>query len=218
MNRKKIRGNGVVKTESRTAAKFSGVDVSGNIDVYVKQDSSYSVKVEADENLQSYIVVKTDGDALVIEPKDGYNLSGHIKVYISAPDYKNFEASGSCSILGENKINTTSAVDIDLSGASDINLELKSPKIDAGTSGAGTITLKGETKDFSVHGSGSSSMHCADLMAENVEVDISGAGDAEVYASVKLDVEVSGAGDVKYRGNAIVSKSISGAGSVNKMN
>jgi len=31
-------------------------------------------------------------------------------------------------------------------------------------------------------------------------VDISGAGTAEVYASVKLDAQVSGAGDVNYKG------------------
>ena len=32
---------------------------------------------------------------------------------------------------------------------------------------------------------------CFELMAENVDVDISGAGDAEVFASVKLDVRCS---------------------------
>lgn len=217
INREKIRGNGSIKTESRTTGNFNGVDVSGSFDVYVKQDSAYSVKVEADENLQNYILISTDGDALVIEPKDGYNLSGHIKIYVSAPNYKTLEASGSCSIIGENKLNSAEEIEIDLSGSSDINVELKAPKVDAGTSGAGTITLKGETKDFRVHGSGSSTIHCADLMAENVDVSISGAGNAQVYASVKLDVGVSGAGDVRYRGNATVSKSISGAGSVSKM-
>ena len=43
------------------------------------------------------------------------------------------------------------------------------------------------------------------------------AGDAEVYASVKLDVSVSGAGNVRYKGNAVVNKSVSGAGSVKKV-
>ena len=46
---------------------------------------------------------------------------------------------------------------------------------------------------------------------------MSGAGDAEVFASVKLDVEVSGASDVKYKGNAAVSQDVSGAGSVKKV-
>jgi len=217
INQKKIRGNGSIKTESRSAANFNEVHVSGGIDVYIKQDSAYSVKVEADENLQEYIIIETDGDELIVKEKDGYNPSGHIKVYVSSPNYKNLHASGACSIIGENKISSSSEIEIDLSGASHVDVELKTPKVDAGTSGAGTITLRGETKDFYVHGSGSSTIRCANLMAENVDVSISGAGNAEVYASVKLDVGVSGAGDVRYRGNATLSKSISGAGSVSKM-
>ena len=68
-----------------------------------------------------------------------------------------------------------------------------------------------------VDGSGSSHFRCFDLMAEIVSVDISGAGDAEVFASVKLDVDVSGAGSVKYKGNATVSQKVSGSGSVSKV-
>jgi hypothetical protein len=215
----KVKGNGNIKTETRTTGVFSSVDVSGNIDLYVKQDSVNNVKVEADENLMEYIVVTTEGDRLIVQPKEGYNLSGSkdIKVYISSPLYKNLEASGACSIIGEGKITSNETLDIDLSGASDIEMEIKAPNVEAELSGAGSVSLKGETKDFSVNGSGSSDIKCIGLMAENVDVRISGAGDAEVFASVKLDVSVSGAGSVKYKGNAVVNKSISGAGSVSKV-
>jgi Putative auto-transporter adhesin, head GIN domain len=77
--------------------------------------------------------------------------------------------------------------------------------------------LKGETKDFSADGSGSTDIKCFELLAENTNVELSGAGDAQVFASVKLDVQVSGAADVKYKGNAAVTKEISGAGSVKKV-
>ena len=60
-------------------------------------------------------------------------------------------------------------------------------------------------------------MQCFDLLAEIVRIDISGAGDAHVFASVKLDVDVSGAGNVRYKGNANVTQNISGAGSVKKL-
>jgi len=89
--------------------------------------------------------------------------------------------------------------------------------VETGSSGAGSISLKGETKDFSVDGSGSTDIHCFELLAENTSVELSGAGDAQVYASVKLDVHVSGAADVKYKGNANLTKEISGAGSVKKV-
>ena len=219
MMKDKVRGNGTIKTENRTAGTFTGVDVGGNFDLYVKQDSTRSVRIEADENLMQYIEVKMDGDKLVVQPKDGYNLSGskQIKVYVSSPVLNKLEASGACDIIGENKITSTETMYIDLSGASDVKLELKAPKVETTSSGAGSISLKGETKDFSVDGSGSTDINCFELMAENTTVELSGAGDAQVFASVKLDVQVSGAADVKYKGNATVNQSVSGAGSVKKV-
>jgi len=215
----RIRGNGTIKTESRSTGSFNSVHVSGNADVFVKQDSVFSIGIETDENLMEYIIIKTDGNTLKIRPKDRVNLkpTNAIKVYVSAPSFSNIEASGACQIFGENKIVSNEAIVIDLSGASNIKMELMAPKVNAELSGAGIINLSGQTKDFIVDGSGSTDIKCFDLLSENTDVELSGAGDAEVYASIKLNVNVSGAADVKYKGNATVEKKISGAGSVRKV-
>jgi hypothetical protein len=216
---KRIRGNGNIKTETRTTGQFSSVDVGGNIDVYVKQDSVASVKIETDENLLEYMQITVDGGTLKIREEKGYNLrpSKSIKVFVSGPSFTHFEASGACDIYSENKINGIAAISINLSGACNVKMDLNTPRINVDLSGAGTITLKGETKDFHVDGSGSTDVNCFELMTENARIEMSGAGDAEVFASVKLDVHVSGAADVKYKGNATVSQIVSGAGSVKKI-
>lgn len=216
---KKIRGNGNIKSENRSVNAFTSVDVGGNIDVYVKQDSVSSVKIESDENLLEYVQVTVDGSTLEIQEERGYNLrpSKSIKVFVSGPSFKNFEASGACDIYSENQINSTDPISINLSGACNVKMELKTPRIGVDLSGAGTITLKGETKDFNVDGSGSTDVNCFGLMTENTDIEMSGAGNAEVFASVKLNVHVSGAADVKYKGNATVSQEVSGAGTVKKV-
>ena len=216
---KRIRGNGNIKTENRTTGQFNSVDVSSNIDVFVKQDSVASVKIEADENLLEYVQVTINGTTLEIRKEKGYNLRSTkgIKVYISGPSFKHFEASGACDIYSDNQIISSEPISINLSGACNVKMDLKTPKINVDLSGAGTITLKGETKDFIVDGSGSTDVKCFELMTENTNIEMSGAGDAEVFASVKLDVHVSGAADVKYKGNATVNQSVSGAGSVKKV-
>ena len=193
--------------------------IGGSIDVYVKQDSIRSIKIETDENLQEYVQVITEGNKLVIHTESGYNLKSTkgIKVFVSSPEYKEFDASGACNIFSDNKITSQGMILIDLSGSCDVQMELDAPKTNAHLSGACSVHLKGTTKDFLVEGSGSTDIHCMELMAENVSVSISGAGNAEVYASVKLNVDVSGSGDVKYKGNATVSQSVSGAGSVKKV-
>lgn len=216
---KRVHGNGAITTQTRDISGYNSIDVSGDFDVYVKQDSVSSVKIETDENLLGYINVRTEGTVLKIYPRDNYNLrpSGSIKVYVSGPEFNRFEASGACDYYSENKISNPENISLDLSGACDAKMELNAPAISAEISGAGSVTLKGEAKELKVDGSGSSHFRCFDLMAENVSVDISGAGDAEVFASVKLAVDVSGAGSVKYKGNATVSQKVSGSGNVSKV-
>ncbi|MCW3119215.1 MAG: hypothetical protein JWM28_3297 [Chitinophagaceae bacterium] len=216
---KRITGDGNLKTESRSPGQFNSVDVSGSIDLYVKQDATRSVRIEADENLLEYIEVFTEGDKLVVRSKNGFNLrpSRDIKVYVSSPVFNKFETSGACDIYSENQIVSSEAIDLDMSGSCDGKLDLKAPKVITDLSGACNIEIKGETKDFTAGGSGSTSFKCFGLLAENVDVDISGAGDAEVYASVKLNVDVSGAAGVKYKGSASVSQKVTGAGSVKKV-
>ncbi|MFI5188144.1 MAG: head GIN domain-containing protein [Chitinophagales bacterium] len=217
---KRIRGNGNITTQNRSAGQFNSIDVSGSINVYVKQDSTPSIKVEADDNLLQYIETVNDGDMLRIKTQEGYNINSSrgIKVYVSAATFKKFEASGACDIFSDGSIKTSSDIDIDLSGSCDATLDVNSPKIRADLSGACTVKLKGQTRDFDIQGSGSTSLKCYDLLAENVDLDISGAGDAQVYASVKLSGSISGAADVEYKGTAQTDIHTSGASSVKKVN
>jgi hypothetical protein len=215
----RISGNGNIQSQNRTAGNFTNIDVSGAIEIYVKQDSASSVRIETDENLLGYIEVFVRGNDLVIKPKKGINPhpSQAVKVYVSNPAFNGFEASGACKIISENKLNSASTVSISLSGASEINIDITCPKVDADASGAGKITLRGQTKDFRVEGSGSTDIRCYELATENTKVSLSGAGDAQVFASVSLNVDISGAADVRYKGNPSVSQSISGAGSIKKV-
>lgn len=216
----RIRGNGEIQTETREAAGFDGIEVSGAIKIFVKQDSAYSVKVEADANLLEYIETKMQDNSLVIRPRNGKNLrpSGSIKVYVSGPSVRQFDASGACSFYGEGRMVANDEIKIDLSGASDADMELKAPAVSVEVTGASNAKLSGETRDLVVDAAGASKAKCYDLLAENVKVDISGASHAEVFASVELDAKASGASRVKYRGNASVKGSnSSGASSIEKV-
>ncbi len=220
MGWKGINGSGNIVTQSRTTQRFNSVDVSGAIDVYVKQDSSQqTIKVETDDNLQEYIDIHEDNGVLYISQRDNYSLdpSKKIKVYVSATYFKRFNISGASNIYSENKLVSSETLDIDMSGASEIKLDVKAPRINADITGASSVRISGETKDFNVEGSGASDIKSFDLMTENTTLDISGACSAEVFASVKLDVEASGASGIKYKGNAAVNQDVSGASSVKKV-
>ena len=215
---RRVRGSGHIITENRTATGFNGIDVSGAIDVYVKQDSATSVKIEADDNILEYIEVHTEGSTLEIYTENNIRLrpSNKIKVYISNSQYKEIQVSGASSVHCENEITSNEALDINLSGASEGRLELNAPKVSVNLTGASNATVKGKTKDFEGSASGASEIRGFDLLSENADVDASGASHIEIYASVKIDGQASGASSVNYKGNAQSNVEKSGASSVNK--
>jgi hypothetical protein len=218
---KRVHGDGNIKTEDRSVGSFKNVEVGGAAKVMVSQGDQNSVKIEGDENLLPYMEVYKEGDKVIIREKPGYNLipTNDMKVYVTAPVYNKIDASGACDIIGETKISNSEDLEMHVSGAGDIRMDVDAPRLSSRVSGIGSIFLKGQTKDVDLDLSGAGHAHCFDLLSENTKVSISGAGSAEVYASVKLDASVSGAGSVTYKGNATdVSQHVSGAGSVNKAN
>lgn len=217
---KRIHGDGNITTVSYTETGFESIDVSGAIHVILRQDSLFSVNVETDNNLHEFIEVSNDGKTLRIHTRRNTNLdpSEEIKVFVSAPNYKNLEAAGACSYTSENRIAGNEKIAIDMSGACTATLSLNAPETNIELSGASSVTISGETKNLVIDGSGSTHVKAYELLSENADVEMSGAGSAEIFASVKIDASVSGATHVFYKGNATVNANSSGAGSVSKAN
>jgi hypothetical protein len=215
---RRIKGSGHVITENRNETGFNSIDISGAIDVYIKQDSTSSVKVEADDNILEYIEVHTDGSTLEIYTENNIRLkpSHKIKVYVSNPEYRNFQVSGASSIHSENEITSPETLHVEISGASEGKLEVNAPKVSVNLTGASNVNIKGKTKDFEGGASGASEIRGFDLLSENADVDASGASHIEIFASVKIAGQSSGASSVDYRGNAQANVEKSGASSVNK--
>ncbi len=218
---KRINGNGNIIAQDRTTGKFNSVDVSGAIDVYLRQDSGqHAIKVETDENLQELVEIHEENGVLYISPRDNYNLdpsNKKVKVFVTAPHFRVLGVSGASNIYSENKLTSSETLDINLSGASEIKMDVKAPRINTEITGASSVMLTGETKDFNIEGSGASGIKCFGLMTENTTLDVSGAFSAEVFASTKLDVHASGASGVKYRGTPSVTQDLSGASSIKKV-
>ncbi len=202
--------------QERKTGNFNGVKVSNVIHLYVKQDSVFSVKVETDENLQDYIRIREDNGLLYIDQRNNTKLNptGKVSVFVSAPLFKELQATGASGIHGQSIIASNEAIRIDVSGASDAELQLKAPAVTGEMSGASKLRLSGQTRDLRIKGSGASKAYCIDLLSENAFVDISGASHAEVFASVKLEAEASGASGVRYKGKPEVTQRLSGAASL----
>lgn len=215
----RVRGSGNKISENRSETGFDGVASYGSMDVMVETSPTYSVRIEADDNLMEYIETSVEGGVLKVRTRQGYNLSPRtdLKVFVTAPSFTSITSSGSGNIISTGKISGDKDLKVGVSGSADIDLDVDVPQISASISGSGNMKMKGRTKDFTCQVSGSGEVEALDLLSENTNVKISGSGNGAVYASVKLDVRVSGSGDVVYKGDASVNQKISGSGSVKKI-
>jgi hypothetical protein len=215
----RINGNGVSASEERSLGNFHSVSGMGSMNIVLSQAPSATIKIEADQNLLDYIETRNSSGRVEIYTREGYNLNpkSGITVYASALDFKEISIAGSGKIKSTGKITGSSELSADVSGSGDILLDVDAPKVSTQISGSGSTTIKGTTKEFSADINGSGDVHCFDLLSENTELDISGSGNAQVYASKTLDVEISGGGDVQYKGSPAVKQNISGSGKVRKV-
>lgn len=220
MNYKRIKGNGVMSSQNRNIVNAARIKLLGSYDVEITQGATTSVRVEADENILPYILTNENDGFLVIKSKDHINLSTEniIKIYITTAKLEEVHLSGSGNITGKSKFTGASKLLLRISGSGDMKMEVNTPVIDASISGSGTITLKGETMDESIHITGQGDFNADELKAENAKVSIAGAGDIRVFADHDLDINIAGAGSVYYKGSASVKQHVAGSGEIKKIN
>lgn len=215
---RKVSGSGNVISQERGVADFKEVTVDGSLNAILAQGSSYSVRVEADDNFQEYIETKAKGDRLVISTRNGFDLNSRrdIIVYITAPQFTAAEVNGSGNIKSVTKLSGNETLRLSVEGSGNIDLDIDAPEVKAEVGGSGNITVKGTTKTFTAGVGGSGNIYGFNLLSEDADVDLAGSGNAEVYASKQLKVDVAGSGSVDYKGSPAVKSNIAGSGSVNK--
>ena len=212
-----VHGDGNVLKETRKVTAFDGIEVSGAFDIILKQGATEEVTVEADANLLPLIHTDVVGGTLQIETRKPINHVTVMKVYVTVKDLKRVDVSGAVDINTEGRI-TVPELSFGSSGASESKMELAVQKLKLDCSGASKLRFSGSATDVSMDLSGASDIFAYDLLAENYDIDISGAGNAQINVSKKIRAEISGAGSVKYKGSpSNIDQSVSGAGSIKKV-
>ena len=188
-----IRGNGHIQTEQRSVTAFTRVDAGGFYDIDW-QPGAPSCSITMDENLLPHIKTTMEGEMLRIEVKQSIAPSHGIKVALTSPSLTGARLSGALRFEASQMTGGTFALE---------------------TSGASRVTLSGKVNRLLASLTGASKLHATELTAEDVELSVTGAGKADVFASNLLRAAITGAGNVSYSGNPkSVEKKITGAGKI----
>lgn len=214
--RKTVRGDHNVITKERNVESFTGIKVSSGIDVYLKQGNKEAISVEADENLQEYILTEVSGDILNVYTDVNIRDAERKRVYVTIKEVDYIKTSSAGDVFGETPIKSD-RIDLSASSAGDIKLEIYAKEIEINVSSSGDITLSGETDLLKVDLSSAGDLNAFNLIAKEADISVSSAGDADINVSEKLTARASSAGDINYKGNPKnVDAHSSSAGSIHK--
>lgn len=192
----KIKGSGNLTTSSRNVGNFKGVEVGGIINVEITRSEKLSVVIEGDDNILQLIKTEVSDGVLEISSRKRFKTRNKITVKISAPDINSVDTSGVANVVYE--------------GVETDSLSLES-------SGASSISVKGNVGSLTVDMSGASRVKAAELKTNKANIDGSGASSARVDVASSLISDLSGASSVTYTGSPTeLKKSISGGASIRK--
>ena len=213
-----IHGSGHQSTENRKVTNdFTKLEVSGGYKVILKQDSSQTISITADDNILKYIKTKNEGGTLEIFNHKSICDGGDMTITIGVKNLESITGSGAIEFSSPGKM-IFKDVEFHLSGASKVNLELNAASVNIEGSGDTEVNLKGQATSNHIDLSGVGRVNAFDFVVSDYEISTSGSSNCEVNALHSLHVSSSGSSEIRYKGNPTdVSNEKSGSSSLEKV-
>jgi hypothetical protein len=188
-----IKGDGVIKTETRPIADFSGIAAAGGYEIEWSSDKP-ALTLSADENLLPLIRTEVNDDTIKIDSKENLRPTQSITIILSSASLAEVK------LTGGNRFRARA-----LSGS---KLKLKS-------TGASEISVEGSVAELEATLTGASKLDAKSLQTRTATLSLIGASEADVTVTDTLKVSVTGAGSLTYSGNPkSVEQEVTGAGSI----
>ncbi|CAG5071471.1 hypothetical protein DYBT9623_03472 [Dyadobacter sp. CECT 9623] len=203
-----------------SVSNFNRLSMGSAFKVEVKQGSTFGVTATGrSEDLNDLEARVSGGELKLYYRGNGWSKNRKtVNVSITMPNLQGIDFSGAstANVAGFSGVKT---MEIEVSGASKVNMDLKATKVTMELSGASSLVLNGSCDTLDGEVSGASSFKGSDFQTKEVNIDASGASSAAVYASNAVHAEASGASSVRYSGGAKdIHSSTSGASSVKRGN
>lgn len=203
--------------KDRTVSGFTGLSVTGGIDVYLSQGSSEKLTLDVKGFDEDQVVsrVKNGVLELYIDRKGmswNFGKNNYVKAYLTFKQLQNLQAGGGSDIFGQGML-TFDDLNLQAGGGSDIQLTLKADKLNVSASGGADATIEGSARTLNADGSGGSDLNARKLSVQVCNASSSGGSDVYVNASQELTMKASGGSDIYYYGSAKVLASSKSGGS-----
>ncbi len=213
------RGNGHVIKQNRPVTSFNKISIEGIFPVVLSQDGGPEfVKVEADENLQDFILVRNEGNELVVETEDNVSIrrSKRLKVFINLKNISelSYKSVGSLTTDGKLKLDS---FEINSESVGKVDLDLDARFLRANLNSVGVTNLQGQVTEARINNKSVGTLNAYDLKTKTMMLHNTAVGNAEIFADSAFFIRSSALGNVHYKGGGVVKELKSeGIGKVEK--
>lgn len=201
--------------EQFSIVDFDRLEMGNAFIIDVEQGDFFSISARGDRRNIEDLEVYKDGNTLVIRYDENSDRRHHTFLSITMPVLKsvNFSGATNSTVSG---FSSEDQFDLYLSGASMAQVNIGSPEVNVVLSGASDLTLIGSGTELKADISGASKLNSYRFLAEDADINASGASSAKVFAASKLKATASGASTIMYQGDPQVTGNATGSSSVLK--
>lgn len=179
--------------EVRELADFRAIKVSDAIKIRLTQDSLQSVVVNTQASFLPYVKTEVDGNGVLHIYMEKLNLNNWVRVNIGANDIDAVSLSGAGMLKTNNKFRAET-FNISMTGASQADVDLAvATDLMVDVSGASQLELEGYAYQLNADISGASKLDADDFTVKNAKLIGSGASKLSAKVTDSLWIDVSGA-------------------------
>ncbi len=205
------------KTINNSLEPFTHIQMSGAYDVEIIQGETHAIEFDGHKYAEEAFIVTVKNGHLRVALRESVKYIKDVLVKITVQNLESITASGAHKITSKDKL-TADNLELKISGATTMVLEVEANNIDATASGVSKTTLSGNTNSLCFKLSGVSKLNTYELEANVVNLSISGASNANVTSNDELDIKASGVSKVNYKGDpGKLEKKVTGASRIKKI-
>ena len=205
IGREVVRGSGSISEESHRLTGLTGVELATMGELEIRLGDTEALQVSADDNLQEYFLITTDGGTLRIDTRPGFNLrpSRPVRYTLTAREIEFIGLSSSGNATAPAL--RADRFEIRLGSSGDLSMDgIRADSVDVRLGSTGSLSVDGiqaDSVDVLLGSTGNLSVD--DLRAGSLAVRISSTGDVRLGEGGvdSLDVTISSTGN--YRGESV---------------
>lgn len=215
------RGSGEITTQIRSVSEFDAIQINGAGELIISQGNSESLEIQAEDNIIEELTSDVQGSTLILGFRDNFLRrqiipTERITYNLEVVDLSEVTINGAADM--DIKSLETGSLALIINGAGNITVnQLISDRLTVEISGTATIEVEGQVSQQFVTIEGAGNFKAGDLQTSSTSIEITGVGNATVWATENLDISIDGGGNLRYYGSPNITKDINGLGDIDNL-